>query len=256
LLVFQTNGANAEVPTFEVPDIESNIVVVAVGFRKTELLVNGLNVPIFTTETNVLGRMDTGTLCCVVSPKQFANRFFIMERQNDEGGGLTVMRPSYEVFEVGHFYQIPYSMMDYGFGQGTNMCFKGGGVLWLTAVTISQDYKITTSKLQAAGDYSRTQFKRYYASAEETRGELAILRPKFREYEKRYKENKARIKKERDRRKKMGIVTFSVRRHDDTDKLGMLMTEQETIGRLYSTTKREIMNAEAQLKNYEKAAIK
>lgn len=256
LLVFQSNGANAEIPTFEVPDVESNLVVVAVGFRKTAFLVNGLNVPIFTTVTNILERLDTGVLCSIVSPTQFANTFFVLERQNDEMGGLTVMMPSYEYFKIGRFYLIPYSIVDLGFGQGTNMYFKGGGALWLNAATTSQDNNFTISKLQTAGDYIRTRVKRYYASAEEARDELLILRSKFKEYEKQYEENKEGIENERDRRKKMGIVTYNVRAHDDTDKLGMLRTEQYAIGRLYSTTKREIVNAEAQLRDYEKESRK
>lgn len=252
LLVFQTNGANTVVPTFDVPDVESNLVVVAVGFRKTEWLVNGLDVPIFTAKTNVLGRMDTGVLCCILSPKQFANTFFVLERQNDEMGGLTVMRPSYEYFEVGQFYLIPYSIMDLGFGQGTNMYFKGGGALWLKAATSTQANKFTASKLQTAGDYIRTQVNRYYASAKEAMNELVILHSKFIEYEKQYIANTTEINTERVRRKNLGIVTHSIRVNDDTDKLGMLYKEREIIGRLYSTTKREIVNAEAQLKKYEK----
>lgn len=256
LSIFQINVVIAEVPTFEIPAVESNLVVVVVGFRKTAFLINGLNVPIFTTETNILERMDTGTLCCIVSPKQLANTFFVMERQNDEIGGLTVMTPSYHYFEVGRFYKIPYSIMDLGFGQGTNLHFKGGGLLRLNAEANTQDNTFTTSELQTAGDYSRTQFKRYYVSAQDARDELTRLHAEFKDYEKKYMRNKEEIKNERDRRKKIDIETNGSYLLDDRDKLSMLKKEQYIIIPLYYATRREIDNAKAQLTDYEKESLK
>jgi len=249
LLVSHANEANA-VASVHIPDIESNLVVVAVGFRKTKLLVNEQNVPIFPTETNNLGRMDTGVLFNIVSPKQFRNVNFVLGRQNDESGGLTAIRPSYDFFEIGQFYLIPYSIADLGFGEGTNMYFKGGGTLWLNSQTAIQGYSLM-SRLHTTGDIARTEVKRYYFSAKEVRKELAILHSKFKEYEKQYKENAAKISTERVRLKKLNIVTNSPHVHDDKDRLGKLNNEREMLGRLYSETKREIMNAEAQLKELE-----
>lgn len=250
LLVFQANGAPVEPTSFEIPDIESNLVVVAVGFRKTDSYVNGINVPIFTTDTNILGRMDTGVLFCVVSPKQFVNTFFILKRHNDEIGGLSVMVPSFQFFQVGRFYKIPYSIMDLGFGQGTNIYFTLGGGLRLNNGVSVHSNAFTTSKLETAGDYCRTLAKRYYFSADEARAEVELLRPQVVKYEKQLNEIQAAIKDELERREKAGIETPSFNMGDETDKYSILMREQYKILPLRSAAKSEMLNAEKQLKDY------
>ena len=252
LSLFSSNVANAEVPAYEIPDIESNLVVVAIGFRKTALLVNGLNVPIFTTETNNLERMDTGVLFCVVSPKQFAKTYFVLERENYERGGLTVMTPSCHFFEMRRFYQIPYSIEDLGFGQGTNIYFKGGGLLQLKPRTTTQNNTFAASDLQAAGDYCRTWVKRYYTSAEEARNELTNLRIKFDDYNKKYIENKEKIKNELEKRNKKGVVTHGIYFLDEKDTLANLTKIKIKIAPLYFKTKHDIENAEAQLRKFER----
>ncbi len=250
LSAFQVNGAGTDTPVFDIPDINSNLIVKVVGFRKTESIVNGIEVPIFTTDTNLLGRMDTGVLCCIVSPKQFAKTFFVLKRHNDEMGGLSVMVPSYQFFEVGRFYKIPYSIMDLGFGQGTNIYFTWGGGLRLNNGVNVHSNAFSTSKLETAGDYCRTLAKRYYVSADEARAEVELLRPQVAKYEKQLKEIQAAIKDELDRREKAGIKTPSFNLSDETDKYSILMREQYRILPLRGAAKSEMLNAEKQLKDY------
>lgn len=246
----QINGANAEVPVFDIPDIESNLVVKVVSFRKTESIANGIGVPIFTTDTNVLGRMDTGVLCVVVSPKQFATTLFVLARQPFEREELWELPPSYKVFKPGHFYKIPYSIKDLGDGQGTNLYFTLGGGLRLSSGLNANSNVFSKSTLETAGDTVKALAKRYYVSAAEAMAEVERLRPQVAKYEKQLKAINVAIKEELDRRKKMGIETTNFYLDDETDKCGILKKEQYKISPLYYEAKSEMLNAEKQLQDF------
>ncbi len=250
LSAFQVNGADAEVPVFDIPDVESNLVVQVVGFRKTESIVNGVDVPIFTTDTNVLGRMDTGVLCCVVSPKQFAKTFFVLVRQPFEREELWELTPSYKFYEIGHFYKIPYSLEDLGFGEGTNLYFTAGGGLRLNTGKNVHSNAFATSTLETAGDIVRSLAKRYYVSADEARAKVELLRPQVAKYEKQMKEINAAMKEELNRREKQGIKTTNIYTSDETDKYSMLWKEGRITASLYHDAKSEMLNAEKQLQDF------
>ena len=246
----QVNGANAEVPVFDIPDIESNLVVKVVGFRKSESIVNGIDVPIFTTDTNVLGRMDTGVICCIVSPKQFANTFFVLKRQPFEREELWELTPSYKSFGLGNFYKIPYSVEDLGLGQGTNIYFPLGGGLRLITGMNNNSNVFTTSKLEIAGDNYSADAKRYYVSADEARSKVELLRPQVAKYEKQLKEINAAMKEELDRRKKLGIETTNINTADEKDKYSMLWKERRITSSQYHYARSEMLNAEKQLNDF------
>lgn len=246
----QVNGADAEVPVFDIPDIESNLVVKVVGFRKTESIVNGITVPIFTTDTNVLGRMDTGVLCCIVSPKQFANTFFVLKRQPFEMEELWELIPSYKLFELGHFYKMSYSIEDLGLGEGTNIYFTLGGGLRLSTGMNNHSNAFTTSKLETAGDNCSGYPRRYYVSADEARAKVELLRPQVAKYEKQLNEFKTALREELDRREKLGIKTTNIYLDDETDKYSMLKKEILKISPLYLKAKSEMLNAEKQLNDH------
>jgi hypothetical protein len=250
LSAFSVNGADMDTPTFEIPDVESNLIVKVVGFRKTESIVNGIEVPIFTTDTNLLGRMDTGVLCCVVSPKQFANTFFVLVRQPFEMEDLSEVVPSYKLFELGHFYKIPYSIKDLGDGEGTNLYFTLGGGLRLSSGTYTNNNVITTSKLEMAGDTVKALAKRYYVSADEARAEVERLRPLVEKHEEQLNEIKTALREEQERRKKLGKEIMGIYLDDETDKYSMLKKEIYKIGSLHCEAKSEMLNAEKQLQDF------
>jgi hypothetical protein len=250
LSVFSVNGADTNTPALKIPDIESNLIVKAVSFRKTESIINGVQVPIFTTDTNVLGRMDTGVLCVVVSPKQFEKTLFILVRQPFEMEELWEVVPSYKLFKLGYFYKIPYSIADLGYGQGTNLYFRLGGGLRLNMGMNGNSNAFATSTLEVAGDTVKTFAKRYYLSADEARAEVERLRPLVEKYEKQLKEINVALKEELDRRKKLGIETTNFYLDDETDKCGILKKEQYRISPLWSEAKSEMLNAEKQLEDY------
>lgn len=239
--------------SIDIPTIESNLVVVAVGYRKTLLSVNGIDVPVFQANTNELGITDTGVLFCIVSPSHFAGTFFVLGRDTADGD-LSLLTPSYHRFSTGKFYRIPYSIRDLGYGQGTNMYFHGGGVLSLPTTHANASYLVTsaaTSNLKTAGNCFRTYAERFYISAEEARSELDRLRVEFVQYEAIYNATSDGIKKELERRKNMGVVTKEVDLLDETDAFSLHKREQIRIVPLYFGTKREIENAERQLAVYE-----
>jgi len=250
LLSFSLNGADTDIPVFDIPDIESNLVFKVAGFRKTESIVNGIDVPIFTTDTNVLGRMDTGVLCCVVSPKQFATTLFVLARQPFEREELWELPPSYKLFKLGHFYKIPYSIKDLGDGGGTNLYFTLGGGLRLSSGLNANSNVFSKSTLETAGDTVKALAKRYYVSADEAMAEVERLRPQVAKYEKQLKEINVAIKEELDRRKKLGIETTNFYLDDETDKCGILKKEQYKISPLYYEAKSEILNAEKQIQDF------
>jgi hypothetical protein len=250
LTVFSVSGGDTNTPTFNIPDIESNLVVKVVGFRKTESIVNGINVPIFTTDTNVLGRLDTGVLCCVVSPKQFAKTFFVLAREPFEREELWELTPSYKAFELGSLYKMPYSIKDRGDGNGTNLYFTWCGGLRLNTCMNIHSNTFTTSKLETAGDYIQLMHMRYYVSTDEARAEVERLRPQVAKYEKQLKEINAAMKEELDRREKLGIETTTIYTADETDKYSMLWKERRITSSLYLHSKPEMLNAEKQLYDY------
>ncbi len=253
LLSVSTNGADTDIQALEIPDIESNLVVKAVSFRKTESIVNGIEVPIFTTDTNVLGRMDTGVLCAVVSPKQFAKAFFVLTRRKDDEREFDLKNvPSYENFKLGRLYLIPYSIKDLGLGQGTNLYFPLGGGLLLNIGLNNYSNVLTTSKLETAGDNYAANPRRYYVSADEARAEVERLRPLVAKYEEQLNEIKTALREERERRKKLGKETMGIYLGDETDKYSMLKKEIYKIGSLHCEAKSEMLNAEKQLQNFNK----
>jgi len=252
LLSVSTNGAGTDTQVFDIPDIKSNLIVKVVSFRKTESIVNGVEVPIFTTDTNLLGRMDTGVLCCIVSPKQFAKTFFVLAREPFEREELWELTPSYKFYELGHFYKIPYSLEDLGFGEGTNIYFTLGGGLRLNTGKNVHSNAFTTSTLETAGDTVRALAKRYYVSVDEARAKVELLRPQVAKYEKQLKEINAAMKEELDRREKLGIETTNIYTADETDKYSMLWKEGRITASLYHCAKAEMLNAEKQLQDFNK----
>ncbi len=250
LLSFLANGGGTDAPVFDVPDIDSNLIIKVIGFRKTESIVNGIDVPIFTTDTNVLGRMDTGVLCYVVSPKQFAKTFFVLIRQPFEREELWELTPSYKTFQLNHFYKIPYSIKDLGDGKGTNLCFTLGGGLRLNSGPNTNNNVFATSTLETAGDSVKALAKRYYVSADEARAQVELLRPLVEKYEVQLNKIKAELREERDKRKNLGIETKGIYLDDETDKFSMLKKEQYRISPLWSEAKSEMLNAEKQLQDF------
>ena len=250
LSAFQVNGAGMDTPVFDIPDIKSNLIVKVVGFRKTESIVNGIEVPIFTTDTNLLGRMDTGVLCCVVSPKQFTKTFFVLAREPFDREELWELTPSYNFFKLGHFYKIPCLIKDFGLGEGTNIYFPAGGGLRLNTGKNVHSNAFTTSTLETAGDTVRALAKRYYVSADEARAKVELLRPQVAKYEKQLKEINAAMKEELGRREKLGIETTNIYTADETDKYSMLWKERRITASLYHYAKSEMLNAEKQLNDF------
>lgn len=239
--------------SIDIPTIESNLVAVAVSFRKTLLTVNGIDVPVFLTETNELGAADTGVLFCIVSPKQLSNMLFVLGRDSDKTAS-DVLTPSYYKYAIGNSYKIPYSIRDVGSGQGINLHLNGGGMLSVP-VSITNTACIqrssVMSNVKTAGNCFRTYTERFYVSAAEASNELCRLRTNFGQYEIRFNAIKEGIKNELARRERLGIATQGVYLLDETDVLARYQKEQVKVVPLYFDTKREIDNAEKQLKAYE-----
>jgi hypothetical protein len=248
----QVTGAETNTPAFQIPECESNLVFKVVSCRKTQSIVNGVHVPIFTTDTNVLGRMDTGVLCCVVSPQQFAKTFIVFVRQPFEMEELWELTPSYKAFKLGNFYKLPYSIKDLGYGEGTNLYFRLGGGLRLYTGMNNHSNVVATSKLETAGDYVWLMGNRYYVTADEARAEVERLRPLVEKYEKQLEEIKAGLREERERRKKLEIETKGIYLDDETDKYSMLKKEIYKLSPLYRATQSELLNAEKQLQDFNK----
>ena len=236
--------------SIRVETLETNMIAVAVGYRRQLLSANGVMVSSFDSSTNLHGRSDVGVLFCVVTPPQLANYYFVLSRDELEGDTI----PSWLRYKVGCFYLLPYRIKSSGNGKSSILNLQGlcTADLEIDAVNsnwVVRCYDHRQSNVRLLGDYILNFSERYYVSAEEAETELSTLYKNHDSLKQAYETCTNALRMAQIQEETLGVKRNGYDATDPNDAVAQYRAQLKKITPAYVAVKTEIKNAERQLRD-------